>query len=392
VASRFTLVTSSYPATIAPYAGCFVQTHVRALKRQGFHVDVIRPGPADPVLGDPADAIHQVPIRRRNPGSFLRQGFPEAFARNPLSATWDFMRCVRGMSRTLAHVGPTSDWLMAHWAVPAGLACLQYLRTRTGSSPQLITWVHSSDVFALERWPGGDALARKLVHQSRLVLAPSRDVADRLASRAGVDPTQIRVLHPGIEYPSQVAPIPDGPLQILYIGRLEAIKGVHGLFELARRHSNWRLVVVGDGTQKAKLQRQVAGLDNVRLLGGLPPEAIPEQLASAHVLVLPGVAASQRTEGLPTVLLEAMAAGRPVVAGATGGVAELVDSRVGMLVDPGDIDQMSRALERLDGDRDALRACGHHARTRVQNYASDRVATHMLGYLNATPQDVVVFR
>tara|TARA_B100000029_G_scaffold426187_1_gene434956 strand:+ start:520 stop:1620 length:1101 start_codon:yes stop_codon:yes gene_type:complete len=366
---------------MAPHAGCFVQTHVRALKRQGYQVEVIRPGPADPVQEEPADTIHQVPIRRNNPGSFLRQGFPEAFARNPIRASWDFVRCVRGMTRTLARVGPSSDWLMAHWAVPAGLACLGYFRKTPGASQKLITWVHSSDVYALERLPAGSVLARNLVRRSHLVLAPSRAIADRLAHRAKVDPDGIHVLHPGIEYPDTVTPIPDGPLQILFVGRLEAIKGVDGLFELLRQHTDWRLVVVGDGTERCRLEQAAADLDNVVFLGAVPPERIPEHLACAHVLVLPGSARSRRTEGLPTVLLEAMAAGRAVVAADTGGVGELVDTRVGMLVEPGNSHQMNDALEQLDGDRERLRACGHAARTRAQNYAADHVATQMLGYL-----------
>ena len=104
-------------------------------------------------------------------------------------------------------------------------------------------------------------------------------------------------------------------------------------------------------------------------------------LRGHHVLVLPSEAGA-RPEGLPTVILEALAAGRAVVAGRTGGVAEVVDDSVGACVEPGDVGGLIEALDMLDRDRARLAGCGARGRARADVWSADRGARILLDALD----------
>ena len=164
----------------------------------------------------------------------------------------------------------------------------------------------------------------------------------------GVDPA----LYAGAPRPAGAAPT------LLFVGRLAAIKGLAVLLEavaaLRPRHPDLRLALVGDGPDRTALAAQAARLgiaDAVEFTGYLSQTAVAARLAEADVFVLPSFA-----EGVPVVLMEALAAGRPVVATRVAGVAELVEDGVaGFLIPPGDPAPLADRLQRLLSDP-ALRA------------------------------------
>jgi glycosyltransferase involved in cell wall biosynthesis len=143
----------------------------------------------------------------------------------------------------------------------------------------------------------------------------------------------------------------DDDLIIGCIGRLEPEKGQTVLLQafdgLHRRHPRTRLLLVGDGGERARLERTAASLrfnGAIRFVG--TREDVPELLATCDIVALPSF-----HEGLPMALLEAMAAGRPVVASAVGGVPHLIrDGETGVLVAPGDHAALQEALGRLAED------------------------------------------
>jgi glycosyltransferase involved in cell wall biosynthesis len=120
----------------------------------------------------------------------------------------------------------------------------------------------------------------------------------------------------------------------------------------------YRAAIVGDGPDRTAVAAELG--DAGELLG--ERDDVAEQLARADVFVL-----SSRSEGLPMAILEAMAAGLPVVATAVGGIPELVaDGETGLLVPPGDADALAEALRRLVADPELRRRLGDAARTRVE--------------------------
>jgi glycosyltransferase involved in cell wall biosynthesis len=167
--------------------------------------------------------------------------------------------------------------------------------------------------------------------------------------------------------------IMQNPIELLCVGTFYEVKGHRYLIDacriLAERGRSVRCRLVGEGPDRAVLQRQVneAQLDGVVVFDG--PKARTEVLDAmrrADMLVLPSVpTASGRREGLPVVLMEAMASGLPVIATAISGIPELVRDRIsGLLVPPRDPRAIADAVEQLADDRDLrkrLAAAGRRA-------------------------------
>ena len=158
---------------------------------------------------------------------------------------------------------------------------------------------------------------------------------------------RLHVVHCGIvpgRFP-EPAPMPDGPLRLVTIGRLAEQKGqmvlIEAMARLCRSLPEAHLVLVGDGEMRADLEQAVAdhGLGaNVTFAGWLDEEGVRRELAAAHALVMPSFA-----EGLPMVIMEAMAAGRPVIATHVAGIPELVlPGRTGWLVPAGEAGRWRR--------------------------------------------------
>lgn len=168
-------------------------------------------------------------------------------------------------------------------------------------------------------------------------------------------------------------PPPGGPVaELLAVGRLVEKKGFVVLVEaLAAVDRPFRLRLVGDGPERARVETAVAGLglgDRVELLGRRTHDELPALYAGADVVVVPSVVDANRDrDGLPNVVLEAMASGRPVAASDVGAVATAVRHGVtGVLVPPGQPDALAVALSALLDDPGARRRLGAAARSEVE--------------------------
>ena len=147
-----------------------------------------------------------------------------------------------------------------------------------------------------------------------------------------------------------------GPLRLLTVARLELIKGIdvllHALATARERGTEVHLTIAGDGTQRDALVALVRtlALRNVEFLGAVSPHAVGHLMQKAHAVVLPS-----RGEGLPVVLIEAMANGRAVIAARSGGIGEVVtDGCTGLLVNPEQPGQLADAIVRMAADLPAL--------------------------------------
>ena len=190
--------------------------------------------------------------------------------------------------------------------------------------------------------------------------AVSAAVADSLVRDYGVERARVRVVPNGAEPPDEVAERPAvrrlreelgaGVLRPLWVcaGRLEEQKGqdvlLDALAEVRRRGLEFVAVLAGEGRRRAALEERARALGleaNVRFAGQV--EDVGPLLAAADAVVLPS-----RWEGMPLVLLEALARGRPVVASAVGGVPEVVtDGEHARLVPPGDVAALAEGARGL---------------------------------------------
>ncbi|MBX7527888.1 glycosyltransferase [Qipengyuania vesicularis] len=146
-------------------------------------------------------------------------------------------------------------------------------------------------------------------------------------------------------------------VRLLCVGRLSAEKGYFGLVEALSderfANTDYGLRIVGDGPQGDQIQQAVtaAGLsDRVEFLGALPENETLREIAGCDVLVLPSL-----MEGLPVVLIEALALGKPVIASGVAGIPEIVrDGKNGYLIEPGNWDQLADRIHLLLTDRGRL--------------------------------------
>ena len=159
---------------------------------------------------------------------------------------------------------------------------------------------------------------------------------------------------------------------VLSLARLNGRKGLGTLLEAAALVPEAAFAVAGEGAERPALEARIRGLGlehRFRLLG--QRDDVPALLANSDVFVLPSM-----REGLPLSVLEAMAAGRPVVASAIGGTDEIVTAgETGLLFPPGDAPALAQALRRLFADPDLANRLSGAARVLVRNEFAAEIMT-----------------
>lgn len=215
-----------------------------------------------------------------------------------------------------------------------------------------------------------------------LTLAPSSASQEGLAAHGvdnirrwgrGVDCVRFDPRHRDEDLRRQLAP--SGERLVGFVGRVAPEKQVRDLIALADLPGT-RLVVVGDGPDRAQLQRDLPGAHFTGMLHGAD---LARTMASLDVLVAPG-----ESETFCQVVQESMASGVPVVAPAAGGPRDLVDeSRTGWLYAPGDLVDMRDRVRDLAGDPAKRDAFGAAARAAVLPRSWTSVMTQLVGHYDA---------
>jgi glycosyltransferase involved in cell wall biosynthesis len=256
------------------------------------------------------------------------------------------------------------DLIIGYFAYPPGEAAV-----RLGRSLGIpaVVGVLGSDV-RIVRGSTRRAVSKAL-RKAAYVLGVSRDLCQH-AVGLGADPERViaipngcdgEIFRPGnrLQARHELGVSQESEL-IVYVGRLVALKGLRELFQamaqLSQSNPSTELACIGDGPLAEELaacaDRELRG--RVRMLGSQAPKVIAKWLAAANLLCLPS-----HSEGCPNVVLEALSAGRPVVASEVGGVPDLLDAESGLLVKPRDPTSLSRAIElalRRAWDEDAIAA------------------------------------
>ncbi|HJW69969.1 MAG TPA: glycosyltransferase family 4 protein, partial [Candidatus Binatia bacterium] len=253
-----------------------------------------------------------------------------------------------GVERIHAHfANQTADCA----AIAAGVAALPFSFT-----------AHAYDIYSTAPRHRNVTLDWKLRHAAR-VFTVNRYARDLLRARlSAVEQGRVCTAYVGIPTALfRVEPQPpdtDG-LRLLCVARFQEKKGLDTLVDacavLRDRGVRFHLRLIGDGPQGDELRAQVARLAlgaHVELPGPMPQEQVAEALRECHVFVMP--CRRDRTgdmDGIPTVFMEALATGRPVVSCAVSGVPELVrDGETGLLVPPDAPGALADAVQRLAAD------------------------------------------
>jgi len=180
-----------------------------------------------------------------------------------------------------------------------------------------------------------------------------------------------------------------GPLRLLCVGRLTPAKGqlllVHACAELQREGLSFELMLVGDGPDRARLEESVRRhrlQTHVRFAGPLNQREVLAELARADAFVLPSLA-----EGIPVVLMEAMASGVPCISCPVNGIPELIDhGHSGLLATPGDVADLIIQLRRMIEDAGLREHLAVHARSKVeQHFQLERNVARLAAILRGFP-------
>ncbi len=227
--------------------------------------------------------------------------------------------------------------------------------------PTVVSGIRVADRRSWVVWT--DRITRGL---SRHYVAVSRHVADVHAALCRIPRDRVTVIPNGVDVP-EIQPLPadreDSQFRILFVGRLtrqkrpqSLIRAVAALPEGLRDRTV--LDLLGDGELRAELQNQIDSLglaDRIRLHG--QQSDVPDWMVQSDVLVLPS-----EWEGLPNVILEAMARGLPVIATAVDGVSEIIEhEQTGWMVPPGNVSALAESLAMVSADEDLRNVVANRA-------------------------------
>jgi glycosyltransferase involved in cell wall biosynthesis len=324
---KVAVLTTSYPRYAGDAAGLFLADQVEHIRGRGVEVEVVSPASF------------------RHYGIAYGTGVVGNLRSRPYLAL-ALPLLLGGFARAARRAAQDADLVHAHW-LPAGAVAM-------ATRKPFVVQVWGTDVELARRVP---ALARRVLRRARLVIAPSTALADE-ARRLGA--RDVRTIPSGVDLPAQVGEEAEPP-EILYAGRLSPEKGVRELVEAAE---GLPLVVVGEGPVQVPGSR-----------GFVPHDELERLYGRAAVVACPS-----HREGFGVVCAEAMAHGRPVVAGDVGGLRDLVvHEETGLLVPPKDVRALRAAFERLLDDRDLRQRLGAAARKRIgERFTWERFAEDTL--------------
>lgn len=337
---RVLMLTSSYPKFPGDITAPFIESIALAVAARGHQVDVVLP--------------HHPALRRgaEEPVRF----FPYRYAPSDAWSLWGYaqsleadVRVRRGMYLlapfvALALRSRLSERLLAehydvvhaHWVVPNAALVTDMVR---GHRAAFVVSLHGSDVFVSERLRPARILAQRAFAAAGAITACSGDLRRR-ALLLGASAERTRTVPYGVDI-AAFAPDParhgagiraslgvtEDAFLVLAFGRLVEKKGFRYLIEAAALIGGVRVVIAGEGDLRVQLEAQSrdAGAP-VTFCGALPREAMAAALATADVAVVPSVVdRAGNVDGLPNALLEALAAGRPIVASRVAGIPDVIE-------------------------------------------------------------------
>jgi glycosyltransferase involved in cell wall biosynthesis len=341
---RVAVFTTSYPRSDDDFSGRFVRGTVENLRGRGLEVEVVCPG-----------SYRDFGLTRNNGAGFIGN-----LKRRP----WLAPLVLASMILALRRAAKNADLVHANWLAGAVVAAF--------SGKPFVVTLHGSPTAGrfhdLALAASAPRLVRWILGRAQAVVCCSERLATAMR---GCGLTNVRAIPYGVHVPGKVGE-EDDPPAVLYVGRLSPEKNIDVIAEAT---AGLPRIVAGDGPDRHLLP------DTIGFVG---PEEVSQLYGRAAVVVV-----ASSAEGLPNVVLEAMAHGRTVVATPVGGIPTVIeDGKTGLLVPVRDAAALRAAIERALGDRELRQRLGEAARKRVEGYCSwERVTDATLAvYAAAVPE------
>ena len=382
---RICLITSSYTRFEDDGNARFVRSIAEAQAALGHEVHVV--APYAPEVRPYSSPVHMHWFRYIWPARWGHMGHAQSLENDRqlrLSAYWQapsyFAAQLLAVMRVVQrhHI----DVIHAHWIVPNGVSGALI---SNWTHRRLFISLHGSDVYLATRQAWLGRIAGWAFRQASGITACSPDLVEG-AVRVGADRQRIKLMPWGAS-PEVFAVqsddgklrkhlgIPDDALVILGLGRLVAKKGFAQLLQAAPRvlaaYPNIWFVIAGDGPERARLETLASELgisERVIFPGAVYWTEVADYLRMCSIFIVPSIRdASGNLDGLPTTVLEAMAAGRPVIATSIGGIPLVVENDVnGLIVPEADPAALAEAISRLASQSKQRIAMGLEARCQVE--------------------------
>jgi len=265
------------------------------------------------------------------------------------------------------------DIIHAHYIMPPALS--SFIAAKVTGVPYYVT-LHGSDVMILSSNPLLRPVFRKILNNAEGVIVVTEALRDRLL-RVGIDEGKIRVMYNSVDisifrpdvkstFRKEIGIRRDERL-ILFVGNLVPQKGVEYLIKAKFLMKNpAKLVITGGGPLYDKLKSMANERDDIIFTG--PRTDVSNLMKAADVVVIPSI-----SEGLPMVLLEAMAIGKPVVATRVGGIPEVIDEEVGVLVNAGSPSELAGALDQLLENDEKRKSLGENGLKMVRRFSKVQI-------------------
>jgi colanic acid/amylovoran biosynthesis glycosyltransferase len=341
----------------------FIRRELAALERQGLEIQRVSIRRTTEALVDPADKLEADRTR-----VILELGMPgllRAIARRALRSPRRLLsalqlalsiskRSDRGVLRHIAYLGEACvllEWLResdcnhVHAHFGTNSAAVAMLTRELGGPPFSFT-VHGPEEFDNPRMIG----MQEKLERAQFVVAISEYGRSQIFRNCGASHwDKVHLVHCGLDREFLEAPTtaaPDRP-RLVSVGRLDEQKGqmllIQAAAQLMAEGRDFELVLVGDGALRSQIDGEIARLglgDRIRITGWVSGERVRDEIRAARALVQPSFA-----EGLPMVIMEALAMRRPVVSTYVAGIPELVDADCGWLVPAGSVEPLVTAMK-----------------------------------------------
>ncbi len=382
---RILTVTSSYPKYAGDTTAPFIASITRALAERGHELTVVLPARVD-LDPEPIPGVRFCPFRYAPTEGLSVFGYAEALRADVALKLQTYLAAplalLSGARRLWAESGRQGfDVLHAHWVVPNG--AMAWPASRVRGLP-LVVSLHGSDVFLSENKGAFRAAAKLAFTRAAAATACSADLAERsLALGAtqrpvvipyGVDASLFHAKPEAGQALRRELGIDDETVVVFAVGRLVRKKGFDILIDAAaklnREGRALLFVIAGKGDLRLELEQRARALgvhDAVNLVGDVDRPSLPSYFAMADIVAVPSVKDSAgNVDGLPNVLLEAMASGSAIVASNVAGIPQAIrNGRDGVLVPEKDPGALAEAFSGLAASKQRRCELGESARARA---------------------------
>jgi glycosyltransferase involved in cell wall biosynthesis len=233
----------------------------------------------------------------------------------------------------------------------------------------------------------GQNLINWMLQKTSYLIVLSESWQNYYISRCQLNPNQVIVLHNPVEYPAIASRAnkqkEQTPIKLLFLGKINQRKGIYDLLESFAKFQKTtsiptQLLIAGSGEIESaiRLAEELNIAGDVNFLGWIDSTQRNQLLSEVHTFILPSY-----NEGLPMALLEAMSWGLPIITTPVGGIGEVIKHQeTGLLIEPGNVTQLTDAIRLLVTDNSLRLTLGMNARTKVSQFSVDNYS-HSLSEL-----------